>query len=188
MPVPCETQCRWIRPLSRILLMLGVGVSTLSWGVTPDLITLRTEPPFASVVATPPDTARAVAVNDDWILLGQPGLDDFLVNIGAVQVHRARDGEYVTTLFASSHVEADQYLGFSVAICGDIALVGAPGENSFSGAVSAPFFGGAFPPALVGPVIRLSKIQSRFQATQRGRRDGDQWGMVNPNCRQSAYP
>lgn len=126
--------CLPFQNLLPLFLLLGVGDGTLSWGATPDMITLRAEP-STSVVAVPPSsTGSSVAINERWILLGQPTWSDVLLNAGGVQVHRARDGQKVPVPLAHQ-IFVNQLFGYSVALCGDIALVGAPGENANSGAV-----------------------------------------------------
>ncbi len=104
--------------------------------ITPEVITLRRDNQF-NIVPGPftDETGKSVAVNDRWVLVGQPGTDfSPNGNEGSVQVHRASDGRYMGML-EPGVTSQNANFGTSVALCGDIAIVGAPGEQSGDGAV-----------------------------------------------------
>lgn len=118
--------------LLTLSLVLLPGVVDQIMAVTADRVTLRKEPEAGFI--TQSGTGDAVAVSERWILLGQPDQNRGLVAQGAVQVHRARDGEFVRTLLPTVAFQGAKF-GASVSICGDIAVIGASGEQAGDGAV-----------------------------------------------------
>ncbi|MCP5541123.1 MAG: FG-GAP repeat protein [Akkermansiaceae bacterium] len=71
---------------------------------------------------------NAVAVSDRFILVGEPHDDTLAENAGAVHVYDARTGRYLRKLTATNGAE-DDHFGSSVALCGSMAIVGAPDED-----------------------------------------------------------
>ncbi len=69
---------------------------------------------------------RAVAINGDTVLVGAPGVDGAGLDRGAVYVFERSDGvwDHTATLTALDGADYDM-LGFSVAIAGDTAVIGA---------------------------------------------------------------
>ncbi|MGE0683396.1 MAG: FG-GAP repeat protein [Candidatus Binatia bacterium] len=81
----------------------------------------------------------SVAIDGDTALIGVPGDDEKGTSAGAVRVfHRDEDGIWEETQkLTASNGAASNFLGASVALSGDVALVGARGANpkgNFSGA------------------------------------------------------
>jgi hypothetical protein len=79
---------------------------------------------------TNPRFGEAVAVNEKWIVVGEPENDDFGTNSGAVHIFNAVTRAWVRKLTAKSSATVpdahpgDKF-GFSVAVSGDLALIGA---------------------------------------------------------------
>ena len=81
----------------------------------------------------------AVATNGDYIAVGEPGFDiptprdeAALQDVGAVQVFRRGEGGSLTfmqTLISPSPAAGDNF-GTSVAIAGNLLIVGVPGEDT----------------------------------------------------------
>jgi outer membrane protein assembly factor BamB len=75
--------------------------------------------------AVNPNLGTSVATSDQWILAGEIGNDDAYVDAGAVQVFSARTGRRIRTL-SPDDAEEPRLFGASVALFGDLAVVGAP--------------------------------------------------------------
>ncbi len=71
---------------------------------------------------------RAVSVSDRFILVGEPGDDTRANDAGAVYVYHATTGRFLRKLTAADGAEEDDF-GFSVALSGNLALIGAPGVD-----------------------------------------------------------
>lgn len=71
-----------------------------------------------------------MAVDGEWALVGAFQEDPQGLSAGAVEVFRrtGMNWMYVTTLTASDGAGGD-FFGASVALDGDTALIGAPGDN-----------------------------------------------------------
>ena len=114
---------------------ITMGFASDAAAISPEVIVLEEAAPFGPGSSALGEVGKAVAVNQQWILAGQPALTQIInSNDGAVLVYRARDGRYFTTLFPST-ILPDAEFGTSVALCDDLAVVGAPGENGGSGTV-----------------------------------------------------
>lgn len=112
-----------------------MGFASDAAAISPEVIVLEEVAPFGPGSSVLGEVGKAVAVNQQWILAGQPALTQIInSNDGAVLVYRAHDGRYFTTLFPST-ILPDAEFGTSVALCDDLAVVGAPGENGGSGTV-----------------------------------------------------
>ncbi|MCB1229206.1 MAG: FG-GAP repeat protein [Verrucomicrobiae bacterium] len=73
--------------------------------------------------------AYAVAISGETVLCGAPNDDEQAIDAGAVYVYNARTGELIDKLFAAD-ASTTALFGEGVAICGDIAVIGADGEDS----------------------------------------------------------
>ncbi len=71
---------------------------------------------------------RAVAVSDRFILVGEAGDDTRANDAGAVYVYHATTGRFLRKLTAADGAEEDDF-GSSVALSGNLALIGAPGVD-----------------------------------------------------------
>lgn len=80
---------------------------------------------------------ETVAVNEKYIVVGEPDNSDLASGAGAVHVYQATTGRFLRKLFASNGASFARF-GQSVAVSGDLALVGAP--NAFTGAGRAYLF------------------------------------------------
>lgn len=70
---------------------------------------------------------KAIAMSDQFIVVGQPGDDDIADNAGAVHLFDPR-GRYFKKLIPRD-LAADDEFGASVAICGRVIAIGAPGDD-----------------------------------------------------------
>ncbi len=70
----------------------------------------------------------STAVTDRWIVVGEPNADDRGTNAGAAYVYDARNGRFVRQLLAPDG-EAYDFLGWKVAVCGNVAAVTAIGDD-----------------------------------------------------------
>ncbi|MCX6858008.1 MAG: hypothetical protein NTV80_24240 [Verrucomicrobia bacterium] len=77
---------------------------------------------------TEPGLGFSAAMNDKWIVISEPGNDDVKVNSGAVQVYEAATGKWLRKL-SNPEPEAGAFFGYSVAVSGDLCLIGAPLAN-----------------------------------------------------------
>lgn len=68
----------------------------------------------------------SVAVSDRYVLMGERNNDDLFDEGGAVHVYSATTGRYLRTLTPSDG-DADDNFGWSIAVVGTTALIGAPG-------------------------------------------------------------
>jgi hypothetical protein len=71
-----------------------------------------------------------VAMNDRWLLVGEPGNDDFASNSGAVHVYDANKCIWKRKL--TTGIAISNGFGESVSLMGDIALIGEPGSSGGS--------------------------------------------------------
>ncbi|MDY7107726.1 MAG: hypothetical protein SYC29_03730 [Planctomycetota bacterium] len=72
---------------------------------------------------------ESVSVDAGLIIIGEPNADDDMYgHCGAVEVVRATTGERLWRFIASDASDGDAF-GASVAICGDLAIVGAAGDD-----------------------------------------------------------
>ncbi len=81
---------------------------------------------------------HAVAATDQWVVVGEPSNDDRGPDAGAVHVFSAVTGRYLRQLVGAEVANGFEF-GFSVAVCGDIAVVGAPQDNA-SGPISGAVY------------------------------------------------
>jgi hypothetical protein len=73
---------------------------------------------------------RRVAVSGDTMLVGMNGDDDEGVDAGAVIVYRRVDGHWQRVQkLGPAILETGDFFGWSVALDGDVAVVGAPGDD-----------------------------------------------------------
>ncbi|MCX6858009.1 MAG: hypothetical protein NTV80_24245, partial [Verrucomicrobia bacterium] len=72
---------------------------------------------------------QSAAMNDRWIVLGEPGNDDLNTDVGAVHIYEAATGKWLRKL-SNPEPESDAEFGYSVAVSGDLALIGAPYANT----------------------------------------------------------
>jgi hypothetical protein len=75
-----------------------------------------------------PEFGFTVALNEKWILVGERENDDLGTNVGAVHVFSAVTGAYVRKLRAIDGLAGDTF-GRSVAVSGNMALIGADGDD-----------------------------------------------------------
>ena len=74
---------------------------------------------------------RSIAVNGDWALVGAYGEDTGGSNTGSAYLFRREGSTWVQKQkIQASDAQANDYFGFSIAINGDWALVGAYGEDT----------------------------------------------------------
>ncbi|MCB1063429.1 MAG: hypothetical protein KDN20_10985 [Verrucomicrobiae bacterium] len=71
----------------------------------------------------------AVALTDKWMVIGEQLNDDLGTDAGAAHVYSATTGRYLRKLGGKEVMAGDQF-GSSVAVCGDLAVVGAPFDDS----------------------------------------------------------
>ncbi|MCB1229221.1 MAG: hypothetical protein KDN19_03080 [Verrucomicrobiae bacterium] len=71
----------------------------------------------------------SVAATDKWVVVGEPSNDDLGQDAGAVHVYSAVTGRYLRQL-VGAEVAGGFEFGYSVAVCGDTAVVGAPNDNA----------------------------------------------------------
>lgn len=83
-----------------------------------------------------PSFGKAVAMTERFILIGDPGDDTKGNNAGAVYVQDAKTGKRLRKLLASDGAP-NHVFGTSVAVSGNLAVVGATGADSGRGAVYA---------------------------------------------------
>jgi hypothetical protein len=81
-----------------------------------------------TVAQVQPNFGSSVAVSEKWILVGEPSNDDLAQNAGAVHVFNAITGTYVRKLRAADGAAFDVF-GSSVAVNGNMALIGAPRDD-----------------------------------------------------------
>ncbi|MCB1228734.1 MAG: FG-GAP repeat protein [Verrucomicrobiae bacterium] len=80
----------------------------------------------------PAEFGNAVAVSDRWIVVGESKHQDLAANAGAIHVFDARTGGYLRRIRASDGAAGD-FFGTSVSLCGNLVLVGAPGDEGNRG-------------------------------------------------------
>jgi FG-GAP repeat len=115
--------------LAALPLALALGFTSLAHGYNPQMSKL-----YASKNISPQTNAQfgnATAANDKWILVGERGNDDLGAASGAVHVYNALTGAHVRRI--KPQVFANDTFGSSVAVSGDIAVIGALGTNSNAG-------------------------------------------------------
>lgn len=67
----------------------------------------------------------SLALSDQWIIASEVGNDDAFEDAGAVRVFNARTGQHLRLLTAEDAAQP-RLFGASVALFGDLAVVGAP--------------------------------------------------------------
>lgn len=80
--------------------------------------------------------AYAVAISGETVLCGAPNDDDAANDAGAVYVFNARTGELLDKLTAED-ASATAFFGEGVAVCGDIAVIGADGDDNGPGGMNS---------------------------------------------------
>ena len=76
-----------------------------------------------------------VAVSDAYLLVGDPFNDDAGLNVGAAHLYDARTGRYLRKLLPTPDLNNNDF-GWSVALCGNLAVVGMPAfDTNNDGAV-----------------------------------------------------
>lgn len=90
--------------------------------------------PPAPPAAQTPSFGKAVAMTERFILIGDPGDDTKGNNAGAAYVHDAKTGKRLRKLLASDG-EPNHVFGTSVAVSGNLVVVGATGADNGRGAV-----------------------------------------------------
>ncbi|TDU72796.1 FG-GAP repeat protein [Prosthecobacter fusiformis] len=81
-----------------------------------------------------PSFGKSVAMTERFILVGDPGDDTKGSNAGAAYLHDAKTGKRLRKLLANDGAVGDVF-GTSVAVSGNLAIVGATGADSGRGAV-----------------------------------------------------
>ncbi|MBL9154406.1 MAG: hypothetical protein JNK37_18090 [Verrucomicrobiales bacterium] len=122
------------------LCCLAIGIVPMAHALTPQVAKLHSR---AGKTPANESAGSAVAISDAWVLVGVPDFDPAGVavptnpmnNAGAVLVFDARTGRYLRTLTARDGDTPEARFGASVALCGNRAIVGAPGQDS--GAIDA---------------------------------------------------
>ena len=78
---------------------------------------------------------RRVAIEDQIILIGSPGREtEGLTDSGAAYIFRRIEGQWVEeTILVDTAPAIGDFVGTSVALAGDLAVIGAPGTNSLNG-------------------------------------------------------
>ncbi len=80
----------------------------------------------------PAEFGNAVAVSDRWIVVGESKNQDLALNAGAIHVFDARTGRHLRRIRSSDGAAGD-FFGNAVALCGNLVLVGAPGDEGNRG-------------------------------------------------------
>lgn len=92
----------------------------------------------ATLAADSPETGEAfgasVALAGDHALVGADGDERQAMNGGAVYAFRRSGDTWSRYDVIGAHVEADDAFGGALELGGDVAVVGAPGEDAFTGA------------------------------------------------------
>ncbi|MDI1478066.1 FG-GAP repeat protein [Polyangium sp. y55x31] len=100
----------------------GVAVESLEWHQGAKLVA-----PEGTKEA---DFGVSVAIDGDTAIVGAPSDDGIAENAGAAQIFVRKDGVWLPSQkLVASDAEATDGFGYSVAISGDIAIVGAPNED-----------------------------------------------------------
>ncbi|MEN1678189.1 MAG: hypothetical protein AAGJ46_01240 [Planctomycetota bacterium] len=102
----------------------GVGAAYL-FDLATDSLPIRLTPPGATTFDR---FGSAVAIDGDLALVGAPGTDLSSPDSGAAYLIDAATGDALRPLVPDDPTEADRF-GTSVALLGDLALVGAPGDD-----------------------------------------------------------
>ncbi|MCB1228679.1 MAG: hypothetical protein KDN19_00335 [Verrucomicrobiae bacterium] len=112
-----------------ILSLLAVALATpraaLAQRFTPEVTKLHGR---ATNGQTDYNFGHAVAVSERWLLVGEPYNSDVASDAGAAHLYDARIGRYLRKLTADDGNGFD-YFGSSVALCGNLAVVGARNED-----------------------------------------------------------
>ncbi len=118
----------------RLAALLPVLLATLLWpspALAQGLPMMRLD----SRAKPPPDGngfGFAVAVSSRYVVVGEPYAGDEAFYAGGAQVFDAVTGRFLRRIKSSG--AANGQFGISVAVCGDLAVIGAPGENGGLGA------------------------------------------------------
>ena len=79
-----------------------------------------------------------IALADNRALIGAPNWspagDTTIVGVGRVYEFRFEDGAWRETAMLDSRIEANANFGFTIAMQGDVAVIGAPGSGDGHGA------------------------------------------------------
>ncbi len=78
------------------------------------------------------DLGHSVALSERFVLLGEPGHAMNSQITGAAHVYDTRSGKHLRRLRPSGLAHLDRF-GASVAVCGSLGLVGAPGDDEKAG-------------------------------------------------------
>ncbi|MCB1236723.1 MAG: hypothetical protein KDM91_16780, partial [Verrucomicrobiae bacterium] len=115
-----------------LLLLAGMVLLAVAPGAVADPLSVTKLVGRYKLPQINPGLGLSIAVNDRYIVCGERGNDDRGLNAGAAQVYDARTGRYLRTLFGTDTAAGDTF-GESVAVFGNMALVGATGANGAGG-------------------------------------------------------
>jgi hypothetical protein len=112
---------------TRLVILLTLALLLTLPGMLPALAPPTLKLHAGQVTAPSVDAifGQSAAASARWIAVGEPGNDEQTLNAGAVHVFDARNGRHVRKLFAQDTAASRQF-GHSVALWGDLLLVGAP--------------------------------------------------------------
>ncbi len=113
--------------LPSLLAFLLAALPLPAPGLTPQVSKLH---PPGTVADDIDDFGAEVAVNEKWVVVGEPARDG---DTGAVHIYQASTSRLARTLLANDR-DTGHLFGTSVALCGDTIIVGAPGDEGDRGA------------------------------------------------------
>jgi hypothetical protein len=119
-------------PVRRTFGLIGFMILLLSWGgpaaaFTPVLSKLSARPHSA---ASFDDFGWAVGASEKWLVSTAPGDDSVggVAQAGAVTVYSATTGRFVRKIRPADLTTGNRF-GQAVSVCGDLALIAAPGQG-----------------------------------------------------------
>ncbi|MBL9117694.1 MAG: FG-GAP repeat protein [Verrucomicrobiaceae bacterium] len=121
--------------MKTLLLALAsvLAVSTTATAISPTILKLRS--PSGSQGGS---MGWALAGNEKWLLVGEPGNSSKAAGAGAVNVYEPKSGKLLRQIFATDAESGDQF-GISVALSGNLAVVGAYFEDSLGAQAGAAY-------------------------------------------------
>ncbi|MCB1092147.1 MAG: hypothetical protein KDL87_11480, partial [Verrucomicrobiae bacterium] len=118
------------RLLALVAALVGFYGGTSAWAFNPGVTKLHGRSPETK---TDFRFGQSVALSDLWLVVGEPQNDEIGDFAGAVQVFDARTGRFLRKITATD-LPSFSFFGTSVSVCGNLALIGAPGANGGIGA------------------------------------------------------
>ena len=162
-------------PLGRFLLLLGL----LHCSIDERAAAAQSSETLTEPTAQTGDSfGRRIAISGDTMIVGMPRDSDVFPEAGAVIVYTRVNGTWVRVQkLAPDVLRFSDFFGWSVAIAGDLAVVGAPGDDrscrQASTKVPSPNHGAAV--RLPAPAIRF--VGAGSDGSRAGtRRDADEFG------------